>query len=436
MTIAATVVALTGATIFASLAVSRTDVRVDRSFADHGVFHAAVGTKTVGCPDGRLVSVRPGEEGLVVRRFLSGGRPDRTFGEGDGVATISRPSPRLTPGYWTVTAVAVDPDGGIVVAGYTIAGRGETTELGPVLHDSAVARLRRDGSLVWLTDEETGEPPADARSLPLPLRGSTIEAIAFQGRKILLGANIAEFTFADRGLVARLNADGSADRTFAKGDSLTYIPPEAPHVERLSEVSTLLAAPGGEIYAAGSLRSRLVVARLTKRGLLDHRFSGDGLLRDPSRGPRGFSSGRGLARDGEGRLLVSGDGRSGFLALARFRSDGNRDRSFGRDGVVRTRVADYSSGRGLSIQPDGRIVVAAAITERGSLATGGDRVTLGLMRFRPDGRLDPTFFGTGIFDWPGERWLDTGADWRPSIGPKGAILLAGGNAAMRFRSAR
>jgi hypothetical protein len=144
----------------------------------------------------------------------------------------------------------------------------------------------------------------------------------------------------------------------------------------------------------------------------------------------------GLARDRAGRLLVSGVGQSLFAALARFHPNGRWDRSFGHAGIARTRVGDDTFGGGLAVQPDGRILVACAPMRRGTISTGGDRYSLGLIRYRPDGRLDPTFFGVGVFSRPfGGRWFPS-SPWAPTLGANGRILLAGGNGAMRFRPVR
>src|SRR5689334_24725049 len=64
---------------------------------------------------------------------------------------------------------------------------------------------------------------------------------------------------------------------------------------------------------------------------------------------------------------------------------GDPDKTFGSDGVVTTLHGQWSSGDGLAIQPDGKILVAGASSD-------------GLMvaRYMPDGALDPSFGSAGL----------------------------------------
>jgi uncharacterized delta-60 repeat protein len=92
----------------------------------------------------------------------------------------------------------------------------------------------------------------------------------------------------------------------------------------------------------------------------------------------------------EGDVFLAGKGGWGSR-LARFDLHGHLDPSFGMDGVVKvTEVGDriLPAIDAVSIDPDGAVVVAGVVRT----VAGGQEVFL--LRFRPDGSLDPSF-GTG-----------------------------------------
>lgn len=105
-----------------------------------------------------------------------------------------------------------------------------------------------------------------------------------------------------------------------------------------------------------------------------------------------------IAISQEGKLVVAAafEGRQWRVALFRFLAHGQRDRSFGSNGEALI-GADGSVGsttqlisQALTIQPDGRIVVAG-MAKTAQVANG----SFLLMRFLPDGRLDASLDGRG-----------------------------------------
>lgn len=227
----------------------------------------------------------------------------------------------------------------------------------------------------------------------------TISAIALPGRKILVGGT------SGRGFLGRFNPDGSLDRSFGGGRlggwlSLPPRPRGKTRVKVDAGVEGLAIGPRRTIYAAGYANGSFMLAQLRDDGQLNRGFGGGGIVMTNAARRRacGCSIGEGLARDARGRLLVSGSvlsrhrGRHRTLAVARFQRDGALDRSFAAQGIARTQVAPETWGGPLSIQPGGRIVVA------GSVAAGPGAYRLLVVGYRPSGRLDPGFFGDGIFE--------------------------------------
>ena len=135
---------------------------------------------------------RPRVEGLEDRLTPSGGQLDPTFGSG-GIVHL----PHATD--VSASAVAVQPDGKVVIAGYVQLFTGKDY--------ISVQRLNRDGSLDT-TFNKTGSVTIQTGSYT----GSNAVALQPDG-KILVGGSWSSNT-SGGALVARLNANGTLDTTF------------------------------------------------------------------------------------------------------------------------------------------------------------------------------------------------------------------------------
>lgn len=126
--------------------------------------------------------------------------------------------------------------------------------------------------------------------------------------------------------------------------------------------------------------------RLTAGGSLDSGF-GDGVVLPLLSASAARAQAVALQKDG--KIVAVGAEVVGALArfvVVRLNADGSRDSSFGSDGVAK---ADVAPGRAsvayaVAIQKDGKLVAAG---------TAGD--DFAVVRFNPDGTLDPTFSGDG-----------------------------------------
>jgi uncharacterized delta-60 repeat protein len=366
--------------------------RLDASFAGRGFLaNPELSRIEVGQDArGRLLIAGGEEDELLAARYLPDGSLDRSFGT-NGLARIALPGFGSRPAASaSVRAVAVQPDGKLLIGGSfrPVSNSG----LGP---GAVLVRLEPNGAL----DTEFGsQAQDDEQGLVILSARESISAIALQGEKILVGGT------SGRGFVGRYNSDGSLDRSFGGGRlggwfSLPPRPQGQARVKVDAGVEALMVGPRRTIYAAGYANGSFMLARLRSDGHLDRRFGGGGLVKANAAKRRacGCSIGEGLARDGRGGLLVSGSvlarprGRHQAIGVARFRQDGVLDRSFATGGIARTRLGPETWGGPLAIQPGGRIVVA------GSVGSGGGTFRLALVGYRPNGKLDPGFFGDGIF---------------------------------------
>ena len=357
-------------------------------------------SKMLRQPDGKIVIVGGGYLDFLVARFNADGTPDTTFG------SVGRVTTDFTggSGMERARAVAIQPDGKLVVAGE--ASPGFTANL------AALARYNTDGSL----DTTFG---GDGKVLEeAPLGRAFAVAIQPDG-KIVIAGDFPVDNPNDHGdvMVARFNADGSPDLGFGNTGSRVFDVNAGTNAAR-----NLVIQPDGSIVVAGdpignNTGDETAVARLDASGNLDGSFgSGGKLVISTAR------LGRGLALQSDGKLLLAG-GTSTYpssFALMRLNADGSVDASFGNAGVVTTSITNATVGAGdvatsVALRPDGRIYVAGI--------AGSINQDFAVARYTTSGALDTSFGGTGsvVVDFTG---LADGAE-SIVLEPSGKILLGG-----------
>lgn len=150
--------------------------------------------------------------------------------------------------------------------------------------------------------------------------------------------------------------------------------------------SALVLLDDGRFVAAGRSGDRFALARYRPDGTLDPTFGADGTVTTG----RWLVAGLAARLDPAGRIVLAGQGGEPGgpfdLAVVRYLPDGRLDPSFGDGGVVRTDLG--SSGEwasSLLLQRDGGVMVA-----------GSSGSSFALVRYRADGRPDPDFGAGGV----------------------------------------
>ncbi len=212
-------------------------------------------------------------------------------------------------------------------------------------------------------------------------------------------------------VLARYLPDGSLDPAFGDGGSVRT------DFTAGSDVAHDLALQGdGKIVAAGFTRfgRDFAVARYHPDGSLDHGFGSAGRVVVDINGRADMAWAMAIQNDG--RILICGKGgtkdRSSDFALIRLRRDGSLDESFGSEGIVTTDFfGDHDLALDLTLQPDGRIVVAGQASNRIAIA-----------RYDTNGQLDGSFGGGGLVTTE----LDGDAEaLAVGLQPDGRIVLGG-----------
>src|SRR6185436_17489443 len=161
----------------------------------------------------------------------------------------------------------------------------------------------------------------------------------------------------------------------------------------------------GKIVAAGSTDNALfgaehridvALARFQPDGSLDTSFGSGGVVTTNVFDNEDRATAVAILPDG--RILIGGFARTfGFgshyeFLLARYLPDGQRDPSFGINGVRTTDFfGSWDFARALALQPDGKIVAAGEVKFSPLVTPFNNFMSVGLARYLPDGQLDLSF---------------------------------------------
>ena len=314
-----------------------------------------------------------GPPDFAVARYNTDGSLDSSFGSGGRVTTDF--AGRSDNG----TAIAVQPDGKILVAG--------GANLGATQFDFALVRYNANGSL----DSTFG--PGGKVTTDFNGGLDAASAIALQADGMIVAAGFATAGDPHMALV-RYNPNGTLDTTFGTGGKVIT------DINGTRDFANAVAIqPDGKIVAGGSTLVPAVsfvmfaLARYNTDGSLDSTFGSGGKVTTQVV----FGDGEddeifALAIQPDGRILAAGEANfAQDFGMVRYQSNGSPDTAFGTNGVVTTDFnGTIDRARGMVLQIDGRIVLVGAAN-----LTTGSTGDFGLARYNPSGSLDSTFGAGG-----------------------------------------
>jgi uncharacterized delta-60 repeat protein len=337
-------------------------------------------------PDGKIVVAGSASGDFAVARYDTDGSLDATF-SGDGKQTGGF-------GFAGAAAVALQPDGKIVVAG----GNGE---------DFALARFNLDGSL------DASFSGGGRLTTDFGDTVDTANGVALQSDGKIVAVGSAGYGESNVFAIARYNPDGSLDTGFS-GDGM-----EAIGMGSDSVAYDVALQPDGRIVVAGYGDGgfwgtyAFALVRYNPDGSLDMSFAGwGGVMTD-----FGWSDvASAVAIQPDGKIVAVGVGDFMF-AVARYNADGSLDASFSEDGKQATSLGGNDGAGGVAVQPDGRIVVVGRHDD-GSYGS----FDFALARYNPDGSLDASFSGGAVLTDFGRHGPGTDV----ALQPDGKIVAVGG----------
>jgi len=253
-------------------------------------------------PDGKIVAAGSTFNGsntdFALVRYTANGSLDPTFGT-DGVVTTP-----VGTGADVAYAVAVQPDGKIVAAGF----RSNTARIGHN-YDIALVRYNANGSL----DTSFGSGGKVRTAIGPKDDVATALVIQPDGKLVVAG-------YGTGSVLVRYNPNGSLDAGFGSGGLVL------PGALAGYRAAGLVLQPDGKLvtasYAPGpnSPKNRFAVTRYLSNGSLDSGFGTGGSTITPNAGLA--SQVGGLARQQDEKLVVTGtvvsNGKPEYLVLYRY----------------------------------------------------------------------------------------------------------------------
>lgn len=327
-------------------------------------------------PDGKIIAA--GNTGnpvvFVLVRYNSNGTLDPTFGAG-GIVTTD-----FFGDSQTLLDIELQNDGKIVAAGSARTSPSDAMMI-------ALARYNPNGTL----DPTFGNGGKATATLPDSAFGVSAVAIQSDGKIVVSGVTADLNNTNSNCFVARFDTNGSLDTTFGGGIIIkdfgstfgdeTFADVTVQSDDKVVVVGTVPGVNTAEIHD-------FVTVRYNPNGSQDPTFGSGGVVITDFIG--GVDNGTHVEVQLDGKILVAGPSSTPApfqydFGIVRYNPNGSLDPTFGNGGIVRT---DFSGGNdfpaAMVLQPNGKIVVVGS--------TGAD---FGLVRYNPNGSLDPTFGGGG-----------------------------------------
>ena len=315
-------------------------------------------------PDGKILiggffTVYNGVNKNYIARLNNDGSIDNTFNTGNG-----------TDGQ--ITAIAVQPDGKIIIGGLFHSFNG--------IAKYSIARLNYDGTL---DNTFTTSVNSYVRSIVIQSDG-----------KILIGGDFANVNNISRNRIARLNNDGTLDLAFTIGGGAN------------SSVNSISIQPDGKILIGGIFNlfnSQVVnyITRLNTNGTIDTSFnSGSGTN----------STVEEISLQMNGKILIAGNfttyNGTTVNKITRLNADGTIDNTFSSLSGINGYITS------LAIQSNGKILIG------GNFSVFQNVQVPRLTQLNSNGTIDTTFILSGIDS-------NGGIVMSMNVQPDGRILVGG-----------
>jgi len=346
------------------------DGSLDTTFNTTGTVTTPIGTIDDGASalviqsDGKLVAAGFSDNGtqnvFALVRYNPDGSLDTTFNT-TGIVTTA-----VGVDYDQLNAMAIQPDGKLVAAGFASIG---------AQYEFALVRYNSDGSLD-ATFNSTGIVTTAIGGAAFNVAYAL--AIQSDGKLVAAGTSLtnAQPAFA----LVRYNTDGSMDAGFGTGGSVTT------SIRNFDDRAfALVIQSDGKLVAAGhswtsstATQSTFAVVRYNTDGSLDTTFNTTGIVTTAI--SPAYDEAYALAIQPNRKLVAAGTsntGPMGEFALVRYNTNGRLDPTFDNTGKVTTAIGtSFDWSFALAIQADGKLVAA------GTAQIGGE-IEFALVRYRP-----------------------------------------------------
>jgi uncharacterized delta-60 repeat protein len=332
-------------------------------------------------PDGKILTAgtRGGADGFLLARFNTDGSLDQSFGPG-GIRTF--PDTNAEDSLRSISAIARRDDGRILAAGL---GRGMSG------NDAfAIARYLPDFGEPDTEFAGTGSTTLAPGAPGTPGEARDVD-LAPDGKVVAAGYNNSTSESA----VLRLTENGVPDPTFGVNPPIGFRVFHVPGSTSDQAQSTAVLEDGS-VLVGGRSSKGAYLAKLNSAGEPVAGFGSAGFaVEDLGEAPTPSGTLFDIEPLRSGRILAVGyanvdGGGDKMLVATRFTAGGDLDPSFASGGILRLNpTAGIDGAAALSVQPDGRIVLA------GYRGASPGSASVWLLRLSADGALDPTFGNGG-----------------------------------------
>jgi uncharacterized delta-60 repeat protein len=373
--------------------------------------------KTVTLPNGKILHCSSvfnsanSTYDFALSRFDMDGQLDPTFdgdaGNADGIVLTD------FGGDDVATALTVQADGKIIVAGYRISSG---------LRVFAIARFNSDGTLDLSFDGNNGN--GNGKFITPIGSDDAAYSVTQAGGKIVVAGYATMGLFQDFALVCYNISDGVLDTGFDTDGILTTSFGGSVAVAYSVKIQT-----DGKIIAAGTSfdgTSVFALARFNANGAPDTGFDGDGQLTTIV-GNGGSDVAYDLViHNTTGKIIVAGSSymtaTNNDFAMVLYNSNGSLDPYWNGTGKVTLDIAgDDDRAYSMILQSNLDIVL-------GGYSYNGTDYDFSIARFNADGSLDNAFNSAAVApDFAGVNIIDfVGDDWGYGISLQGTNIIFGG----------
>ncbi|MCD0461718.1 Calx-beta domain-containing protein [Roseiconus lacunae] len=345
-------------------------------------------------PNGKIVvaSQGPTTSTIYLAQLNADGSLDGSFGNA-GLAQAT-----AGPDFPVPQAIAVQPDGKILVGGKFVSGTGKPF----------VVRFNPDGSV------DTSYGTNGVANL------AGISGMWVQDMELTPDGKILATTSVNGSVyfrMLRITADGDRDSTFGSNGVRTYST-----LNYSSQVLKVLA--DGSFIAAGRSVGEYAVIRAFANGDLDTSFNGTG-IQTIDLGTQFMTIGE-IAIDSDGRYVFGAQGygnseESNSYAI-RLNPNGSFDTTFDGDGIASVNLLPSDDDRvsSVQVQQDNKVVLV------GYLDPASNQREMAITRLNENGSLDTSFDGDGTLNYSSSNYASQ-RSLQSALSPNGALFVLGGS---------
>jgi uncharacterized delta-60 repeat protein len=353
---------------------------LDISFGNGGKVNVGIGgyydvAKSMALQsDGKIVVVGYGKEslasfkGLSMARYLTNGELDYDFAN---LGVIQRITNDLEGEAYSV---AIQKDDKIVVAGYSISPATNNEEI-------TLIRFTENG----IVDKSFGNKGLIVTAVSDEKDVASSVAIQSDGKIVVVGSTDHKPT-TDIVLI-RYNENGSLDYSFGIGGIVIT------DINSGFDIGKSIAIQGdGKLIVSGFThvgnKFFMTLLRYDSIGTLDPTFGMGGIIVTDINGRRGKMD---MVLQNDKKIILVGPSEvenSHHYTVLRFNNDGSLDKTFGRNGITKTIIGDYSEAESVALDLNGNIIVA------GTTELGNEQFVVAM--YNQGGMLVPEFGLDGI----------------------------------------